>query len=285
MGRHSRALSFSQIDESQASGILADVVKESDVWLGGSSLGKGLKKAANYYMRNNLLRMDKPNHLQLQGADDLNEDAEKMPLEESFYVVDIGVVVSQVYQWRRFFPRVEPFYAVKCNPDPVIVKTLAILGCNFDCASTNEIRLVQECSQDLPRKPDIIFANPCKARTHIVEAVCKGVRRVTFDNANEIIKCASISKKIELILRIITDDRGSQCRLSSKFGAPEFTWRPLLATAKKHGMQVVGVSFHVGSGCRDAARYESALKDARRIFDMAEKDFGMRMTVLDIGGG
>jgi len=50
-------------------------------------------------------------------------------------------------------------------------------------------------------------------------------------------------------------------------------------------MQVVGVSFHVGSGCRDASRYEDALKDARSIFDMAEKEFDMKMRLLDIGGG
>jgi diaminopimelate decarboxylase len=50
--------------------------------------------------------------------------------------------------------------AVKCNPDPVIVRTLAI---NFDCASRNEIRLVQEHSKDLERKPEIIYANPCKS--------------------------------------------------------------------------------------------------------------------------
>ena len=37
---------------------------------------------------------------------------------------------------------VEPFYAVKCNPDPVIVKLLAALGCGFDCATKGEIDLV-----------------------------------------------------------------------------------------------------------------------------------------------
>ena len=107
MGRHQRGLSFSQIDETQASGILGDVFKEANVWMGGSSLGKGLKKAATYYMKNNLLKMEKPGHLRLPGSEDLNQDADKMPLEDSFYVVDIGIVASQVYQWRRFFPRVE----------------------------------------------------------------------------------------------------------------------------------------------------------------------------------
>jgi len=285
MGRHQRNLSFHDVDGAEASGILSDIIKESDVFLGGSSIGKGLKKAANYYMKNNLLTMHKPEHFALPGAADIEDSADLMPLENSFYVVDIGIVVSQVYQWRKYFPRVEPFMAVKCNPDPVIIKTLAILGCNFDCASSNEIRLVHKCCEDLPRKPDIIFANPCKPRSHIVEAVCKGIKMMTFDNTAEIEKCASISKKIELVLRIITDDRGSQCRLSSKFGAPPIKWRPLLASAKKHGMQVVGVSFHVGSGCRDASRYEAALKDSKTIFDMAEKDFGMKMRILDIGGG
>jgi ornithine decarboxylase len=280
-----RSTSFADIDEIQASGILTDVLRENNVYLGGSSMGRGLRKAANYYLKNRLAKMPKPSHFNLPGAAALNADAEIIPLEDSFYVVDIGVLVSQVYQWRKYFPRVEPFYAVKCNPDPVFLRTLAILGANFDCASRNEIRLVLEASEDLPRKPEIIYANPCKARGHLLEAVCRGVRLVTFDNAVEVQKCAAVSKKIELILRIVTDDRGSQCRLSSKFGAPRNKWRPLLSVAKKAGLEVVGVSFHVGSGCRDATRYEMALKDAREIFDMAEREFGFKMTILDIGGG
>lgn len=280
-----RAQSFQSIDESLARGVLSDVIKESKVYLGGASIGKGLKRAANYYMTNNLIKREPSSYFTLPGAEDLDEKAEKVPLEQSFFVVDIGIVVSQVYQWRKCFPRVEAFMAVKCNPDPVIIKTLAILGCNFDCASSNEIRLVHECTKDLPRRPEIIFANPCKARSHVLEAVCKGIKMMTFDNVAEVEKCAAISKKIELVMRIMTDDRGSSSRLSSKFGAPPVKWRPLLAAAKKHGLQVVGVSFHVGSGCRDAFKYELALKDAKNIFDMAEKEFGMQMRILDIGGG
>jgi diaminopimelate decarboxylase len=107
---------------------------------------------------------------------------------------------------------------------------------------------------------------------------------VTFDNETEVVKCAGISKSIQLVLRIVTDDRGSQCRLSSKFGAPRTKWRSLLKAAQREGLQVVGVSFHVGSGCRDASRYEAALKDAKEIFDMAT-EYGHKMTLLDIGGG
>jgi len=274
-----------KVDASETSDLMCEAFREDNIFLGGSSMGQGLRKAARYYIGHHMRQQPNPDHFYLEGASDLNEELKSNPVENSFYVCDIGVVISQFWQWRKHFPRVEPFYAVKCNPDPLIIKTLAILGSNFDCASRTEFRLVQDICKDLPRNPDIIYANPCKSRVHLIEAVCKGIRKVTFDNAAEIVKCAEISKKIQLVLRIITDDRGSQCRLSTKFGAPRQKWRPLLATAKKHGLDVVGVSFHVGSGCRDADRYQSALKDAKEIFEMAKTEFGFNMTLLDIGGG
>ena len=263
--------------------------------LGGSSIGRGFRRAARYYLRNKAPQatgariksiLSDPNTEEKNFADDLLPGV-AAKVEEPFYVCDLGVVVSQFYQWKRSLPRVEPFYAVKCNPDRAIIMTLAKLGANFDCASRTEINLVLSVAKELgmTKPPEIIFANPCKPRTHIIEAVCKGVRMVTFDNVEEVKKCAAISKKIELVLRIVTDDTGSQCRLSSKFGAPKSRWPFLLAAAKEEGLQVVGVSFHVGSGCRDSSRYELALRDAKILFDMAEHDYGFRMRILDIGGG
>ena len=256
----------------------ANVLKENNVFLGGSAIGKGFKTAAAQH-----LSARRAANERLLSHPDL--DLDKPPVEEPFYVVDLGIVVSQVYQWRRYFPRVEPFYAVKSNPDPVIIRTLATLGCHFDCASQNEMKMVHELCKELPRQPEILYANPCKPRQHLIHAILNGVRMVTFDNVQEVQKCASISKKIQLVLRIVTDDRGSQCRLSSKFGAPKARWHNLLRAAKFHGLQVVGVSFHVGSGCRDASRYELALKDARELFDLAKNEYGFDMNILDIGGG
>jgi ornithine decarboxylase len=51
-------------------------------------------------------------------------------------------------------------------------------------------------------------------------------------------------------------------------------------------LQVVGVSFHVGSGCRDVSAYDEAIKRARSVFDMAQQQYGFPpLTLLDMGGG
>lgn len=55
--------------------------------------------------------------------------------EEAFYVLDIGDIVQKHQIWKEKLPRVEPYYAVKCNDNLIVIEVLAALGINFDCAS------------------------------------------------------------------------------------------------------------------------------------------------------
>lgn len=47
---------------------------------------------------------------------------------------------------------------------------------------------------------------------------------------------------------------------------------------------MVGISFHVGSGCRDAFIFDKAIRSARTLFDFGNS-LGFQMNVLDLGGG
>ena len=44
-------------------------------------------------------------------------------LQDSFYLFDLTNVVKRIEMWRRLIPRVEIYYAAKCNPDSGIIKT------------------------------------------------------------------------------------------------------------------------------------------------------------------
>ena len=54
--------------------------------------------------------------------------------------------------------------AVKCNSDPLLLRTFAALGGGFDCASKNEIATVLDLGVDPSR---IIYAHTCKQISHI----------------------------------------------------------------------------------------------------------------------
>lgn len=49
-------------------------------------------------------------------------------------------------------------------------------------------------------------------------------------------------------------------------------------------LQLIGISFHVGSGCQDIPIYAEAISTARKLFDFAES-VGFKLRLLDIGGG
>jgi ornithine decarboxylase len=49
-------------------------------------------------------------------------------------------------------------------------------------------------------------------------------------------------------------------------------------------VEVVGVSFHVGSGCMSPDAFVDALHRSRRVFDLAES-MGLVFEFLDLGGG
>ena len=166
---------------------------------------------------------------------------------------------------------------MKCNPDPHILSLLLDEGCGFDCASKAEIQMLL----DLNCAPErLIYANPCKQASHLRFAAEHNVRLMTFDNKEELFKIKQHHPNAQLVLRIITDDSNALCKLSLKFGACLKTVPELLAVVRELNLDLVGVSFHVGSGCFAVSAFEDAVLRARKVFDIAQ-DFGFQMNLLD----
>lgn len=200
---------------------------------------------------------------------------------DPFYIVEINKVISQHELWAKELPDIRPYYAVKCNPDPIIIKTLSKLGCGFDCASKEEISLVLSLVDDAT----IIYANPCKDPAHIQYARSRDVDMMTFDTESELKKIVLGNPNAKMILRMKVDDSTSTCKFSSKFGCDEMDIRKILNLAKILEIDVIGVSFHVGSGCVDPKLYKKALQVCKEVFDVAKTEFGVDMNIIDIGGG
>jgi len=211
----------------------------------------------------------------------LTELAKSSANNEPFVLVDLGDVYRKHKTWLKALPRVEPFYALKCNSDVAIGKSIATLGGGFDCASKAEMAQVLGYGVS---PQNIIYAHPCKPPSHIEFAKEHGVEMMTFDNEDELIKIQSIYPTAKLVVRVHTGVSKAICQLGKKFGVPADEIPELLAKARELGLNVIGVSFHIGSGCLDATAFSDAIKIARGVFNDAER-VGYKFSLLDIGGG
>ncbi|XP_013107441.1 ornithine decarboxylase 1 [Stomoxys calcitrans] len=202
--------------------------------------------------------------------------------DEALFICDLNKLKEKYEMWNRAMPRIKPYYAVKCNDDPHVVKVLADLGTNFDCASKGEIKQIL----DLGVSPDrIIFAQPCKPVSHLEYAQQMGVMTSTVDTEFEIYKLHKNFPESNLVIRFRCEAKDAQCPLGDKFGCDaEKDATALILLAKSLNLKVIGTSFHVGSGCNDLPAYDRAITIAKNLFKFGSL-LGYNMNLLDIGGG
>jgi ornithine decarboxylase len=195
-------------------------------------------------------------------------------------------LLTKLSQWNHDLPNVKPFYAIKCNPHPEIIKTLLGFGndthLGFDCASRSEIQTILNANTN-PNK--IIFANPIKLPSDLNWTRQKGIDLMTADCVEELDKIKHFHPTAKIILRIAVDDSKSVCKFSKKFGLDaNQDLLQFIEFIKANQLTFHGVSFHVGSGCQSADSYAQAIQTAQMVFHIA-KQHGIKLAILDIGGG
>ena len=56
--------------------------------------------------------------------DIINDFLKNNQNEQPFYIIDIGEIIKAYEKWIVNFPTITPYYAVKCNPNPVLLTVL-----------------------------------------------------------------------------------------------------------------------------------------------------------------
>jgi len=107
---------------------------------------------------------------------------------------------------------------------------------------------------------------------------------MTFDNIAELEKIHKYYPEAQVVLRLLTDDSSSICRFGTKFGAPPHHVSILIQRCIDLHLDLIGLSFHVGSGCLSANAFVSAVTYAHKVFSLASQ-MGVKLSMLDIGGG
>ncbi|KAM0735417.1 Ornithine decarboxylase [Formica fusca] len=203
--------------------------------------------------------------------------------ENAFYIADIGNVIQKHQEWITKMPRVIPHFAIKCNPDPTVIKVLAALNAGFDCASKQEIEQVMRHGVHGDR---IIFAHPAKYPSHIKYAKKMGVKQMTVDSESELLKIKNLFPEAKIVIRIRCDAKNTPVVLGLKFGSePDEETVSLIQLAKHLGLNLHGFSFHVGSPCGEMEAYARGIELCKQLINTSKAIGHDNVQLIDIGGG
>lgn len=221
-----------------------------------------------------------------QSLPSVNDVVKALRPEEPLHCVRPGVIKAAAKSFKAAF-KGDTLYAVKCNPDPSVLRALWDGGIrHFDCASISEVQLVRR----LFPGAEIHFMHPVKARSAIRDAwLVHGVRDFILDSQTELQKIIDVLDKAGairdddkpgLFIRLGLPETGAAINLSKKFGATQEEAVALLKAARPLAGKL-GLAFHVGSQCMDPTAWGDAIKLAGEVIHAA----GVQVEVLDVGGG
>jgi ornithine decarboxylase len=197
-------------------------------------------------------------------------------------VVDCEQVRRQYRALREALPGVDLHYALKPLPHASVVATLKDEGACFDLATTGEVELVKDQGIAPER---CIHTHPIKRDSDIRDALRFGVTTFVADNPDEIRKFVRYRKRAELLLRVCFRSPTAVCDLSKKFGCEPGAVLGLIEQARRLGVRVRGLSFHVGSQATDPSKYIEAIQACTNLIAEALLAGLPSLDVLDIGGG
>lgn len=176
------------------------------------------------------------------------------------------------------------FYAMKANPHPDVLRRLVGHGVGIECVSIGEIEAAFAAVPDLD--PDRVLFTPNFApRSEYEAAFARGVR-VGLDAAHPLRHWPEVFAGQSIQLRV---DPGSgkghhehvrTAGSRSKFGLSPAALDEVRGLTREHGVRVIGLHAHAGSGIRTPAHWAevaTVLAAAADGFDELEH--------LDLGGG
>lgn len=198
-------------------------------------------------------------------------------------VVNLNTIKFNFVKLKDSFPYAKIFYAIKANPGEPVLKMLADMGSNFDIASRYELDKILRFVNDPTR---LSYGNTIKKSADIKYFYEKGVRMFATDSKDDLKSIAENAPGSRVYVRILVENSDTaDWPLSRKFGCHPDMAYDLLVQAKQLGLTPWGVSFHVGSQQRDIGAWNDAIAKVKYLFNSLEEEEGIRLQMIDMGGG
>ena len=208
----------------------------------------------------------------------------RLGARDAAYVYDLDTVRAAARALKSLRAPAEVHYAMKANPHPAILATLAAEGVGFDCVSRGEVEHLEATVPGLARGR--VLYTPNFAPRHEYEWALAHGLTVTLDNLHPLREWPALFGGRELFVRIDTGRGQGHHRhvrtagVHAKFGVPLFELDELERLAAAAGARIVGLHAHTGSGIFTTDTWVEVAECLARVAARFPA-----VGVLDLGGG
>jgi diaminopimelate decarboxylase len=183
-------------------------------------------------------------------------------------------------------------YAVKANPNPAVLATLAREGMGGDIVSIGEYRRARAAGMPPER---ILFSGVGKTADEMAEALAGGVLQFNLESVEEARTLSAVAvatgRHAPVAFRINPDvEAGTHAKITTgtadnKFGIPAAEALEAFHAARAlPGLEVTGVTVHIGSQLTSLAPLEAAFERLGSLIATLRSE-GFDLKIADLGGG
>ncbi len=183
-------------------------------------------------------------------------------------------------------------FATKSNSHPAVLKALAELGSGADVVSGGEVKSAIEAGFD-PGK--IVFSGVGKMRDEMAYALEQNIWQFNVESEPELHALSEVARSKGMAARIAlrvnpdviaeTHAKISTGHKTTKFGISIPKAMELYKIAATlPGIEVQGISVHIGSQLTSLLPFEKAFTRVREVVEQLRAD-GVPISVVDLGGG
>ncbi|MCX6740413.1 MAG: alanine racemase [Candidatus Parcubacteria bacterium] len=204
---------------------------------------------------------------------------------EPFYLFDVKSLIASIKDFQSSFGKYkfdqQPYYAVKSNHYPEILKIAVRQGMGLDVSSGRELEMALDC-----KAKKIIFSGPGKSESELKLAIKNRARVIIqIDSFRELEKIAALlgrGEKIRAGIRIYTPLHGSW----SKFGIALDDLARFWQAAKKYPqIELQGIQCHMSLNL-EVQPYQEIIRILGKYLKIhfSKSDLA-QIKFIDLGGG
>ena len=211
-----------------------------------------------------------------------------------FYLYSLEQLKNNFGYFRSIFSKNDPLicFAIKSNPNLVILKNLQTLGAGADVVSLGELQLALKAGIE-PKK--IVFSGVGKTAEELNYAISKKILLINAESENEVGEIKKIAQrrktKVVIGLRLNpnisarTIKKISTGKKSDKFGIDiEKCFDIFKENKDSKYIAINALSVHIGSQIKEVAPFQKTLNLIDKFINRLN-DQGIKINYLDLGGG